>query len=955
MVPKETLRLTVNGDPFEVAAAPNQTLLEVLRETVGLTGTKRGCDDASCGACTVLVDGRPVLACIRLALTCDGAEITTVEGAARTPLGARIEKALAEEGGLQCGFCTPGIVLAAQAIFREDPHPGEEALRAGLSGNLCRCTGYLGILEALKKVSRAPAAPRAAGGKPAADSGSAASVVGNPRPLLDAGDRASGRAAFVEDLRFPGMLHGRFLRSPHPHARIIAVDVSRALAIPGVHAVITGKDIPHRYGVMPVGHDETALAVDKARYAGQEVAAVAAVSEEIAEEALAAIGVDYEVLPSYLTAQEALDARSHWIHEDRPRNIEKEYHHAFGSPEAGFAGAEVIVEDDFFHPRVTHAAIEPHGTVAVPEAGGRITLWTSTQAPRHIQRGVSMALGIPESAVRVIPCAVGGGFGGKSETFPQDVAGALLARLTGRAVRFRLSREEVFFLHRGRPESHIRMRLGLRRDGKIAAVECETIQDGGAFCGYGVASILYSGALLGAIYDVEHLRFDGYRVLTTKPACGPMRGHGTIGARHAFEALLDRAAAALGLDPLEVRRRNLLRPNVRTVNDLRVTSYGYPRCLELVAEASGWREKRGKLPPGRGIGLAGSHYVSGASNAILRGGFPHSTVLLQAERDGSVTLFSGASELGQGSTTAQAVIAAQVLGLSPGDIRVVAGDTALTPVDLGSYSSRVTFMTGNAVLEASRKLASRILQGAAAHLGVGEEELELRDRGVRRRGDGKPCLSFLEALRLAVKEDGALAMKGSYWPPPAAQGGSYPGAGVGPGVSFSYAAQAVEVEVNGETGAVKVVKVWAAHDCGRALNPLAVKGQVEGSVWMGLGQALGEAQSFSPQGRPFNGGLLEYKVPTSVESPPVEVFIVESGDPEGPFGAKEAGEGSLAAVLPAFTNALYDATGIWFSDLPVTPAKVLAALEEKRTGKASRERRVKHPVVPRTGAESRSC
>jgi 4-hydroxybenzoyl-CoA reductase subunit alpha len=330
-------------------------------------------------------------------------------------------------------------------------------------------------------------------------------------------------------------------------------------------------------------------------------------------------------------------------------------------------------------------------------------------------------------------------------------------------------------------------------------------------------------------------------------------------------------------------------------------------------------------------------------------------VVLQAERDGSVTLFSGASELGQGSNTALAIIAAGVLGLSAAEIRVVSGDTALTPVDLGSYSSRVTFMTGNAVREAAGKLGSRILEHAAAHLGVGAGELELRDRGVWRPGEGKPSLSFLEALRLAVREEGGLAVKGVYRPPEDARGGSFPGAGVGPGVSFSYAAQVVEVEVDEETGEIEVVQVWAAHDCGKALNPLAVKGQIEGSVWMGLGQALGEAQSFSPQGLHFNGGLLEYKVPTAADSPPIETFIIESGDPEGPFGAKEAGEGSLAAVLPALTNAVYDATGIWFCDFPLTPDRVLAALEKRRSGKFSRRWEMTHPAVPRHEAAHPPC
>jgi len=788
-----------------------------------------------------------------------------------------------------------------------------------------------------------------------------APAVGRATPLLDSRERVSGRLVFVGDVRLAGMLRGRFLRSPHAHARIVSIDVSRCRALPGVHAVITGKDTARRYGVLPVGQDETAIAIDRVRFVGQEVAAVAAVDDETAERALRAIAVEYEVLPAYLDAQHALDGCGPPIHDDRPRNIEKEYHHVFGDPDEGFRRAEVVVEDTFYHPRVTHAALEPHGTVARYDGGGRFTLWTSTQAPRHVQRGVATALDVAESSVRVIPCAVGGGFGGKSETFPHDVAAALLARITGRPVQFIATREEVFLLHRGRPESHIRMRVGLRADGRIAAVECETIQDGGAFCSYGVVTILYSGALLAAIYDVRDLRFDGYRVVTNKPPCGPMRGHGTIGARHAFEVVLDRAAEALGLDPVTVRERNLLEPGSRTVNDLRVTSYGYPRCLATVVEASRFRDKYRRLPRGRGVGIGSSHYVSGASNAILRGRFPHTTVALRAERDGSVVLFTGAVEIGQGSDTAQAIIVARTLGIAPEQVRVVSGDTALTPVDLGSYASRVTFMAGNAALEAAERLATKLRARVARHLDVPADELELRGERVRSKRDRAVSVSFLEALRLTAEEEGCLQTQGAYWPPPEARGGRFPGAGVGPGVSYSYAAQVAEVEVDEETGEVRVLDVWAAHDCGRALNPLTVRGQIEGSVWMGLAQALTEEQLFNERGQCLNPSLLEYKVPTTLDLPRLHTFIVESDDPEGPFGAKEVGEGSLAAILPAIASAVYDAVGVWINDLPITPEKVLAALAARADAKdgtarahgASTLRRppVPHPRVRTTSPE----
>ncbi len=760
-------------------------------------------------------------------------------------------------------------------------------------------------------------------------------------PLLDAEERVSGRKLYVDDLRLPDTLVARFLRSPNAHARIVSIDVSRALATPGVKSVITGLDAPRRYGVLPVGHDETALAVDKVRYAGQEVACVAAETEEIAEDALRKIVIQYELLTAHLSAHSAMAATHHLVHDDKPGNIEKEYHHSFGDSVRGLAEADVVVADTFYHPRVSQAATEPHGTLARFDGADHWTIWTSTQTPRHVQRGVALALDVPAESIRVIPCAVGGGFGGKSETFPQDVSAALLSRITGAPVRIRLSREEVFTLHRGRPENYVRMRLGLRRDGKVTAVECEVIQDGGAFCGYGVATILYSGALLGAIYDIDNIRYDGYRVLTNKPACGPMRGHGTIATRHAFEALLDQAAVALDLDPLDVRRANLLKPNSRTVNDLRVTSYGYPECLERVAEASSWKARRGRMPRGRGLGMAGSHYVSGAANSIVRGSSPHSTVVIEIDPSGRVTLLTGAAEIGQGSDTVLALVAARRLGLEASAIRVISGDTALTPPDLGSYSSRVTFMTGNAALEAATRLAARLKQAAGKRLGLPPDALVLAGGAVRSAPGGPMLLAFQDAVRMAAGGEGQLIEKGSYLPPGEAQGGRFPGSGVGPGVAYSYSAQVVEVQVNEETGEVRVERVWAAHDCGKALNPQAVMGQVEGSVWMGLGQALSEELHYSPQGLLLNGGLLEYRIPGAVESPPVEVFIVESHDPEGPFGAKEAGEGSVAAVIPALTNAIHDAIGVWITELPITPERVLAAIQRQGHGSGAK------PALPR--------
>jgi len=758
---------------------------------------------------------------------------------------------------------------------------------------------------------------------------SAASPIGARVPMLDSVDKVTGKGLYTDDLKQPGMLVGKILHSPHAHARIRSIDPSAAERLPGVKAVVTGKETPVKYGILPIGHDETIFAVDKVRYIGDNVAGVAAETERIAEEALRLIQVDYEVLPAYFDPEQSLRAETDLIHADKPHNLEKEYHHHFGNVEAGFAQADYIREDRFECAEVTHAALEPHSTLANFDPDGSLTVWSSTQVPYYLMKTLAATLRLAEEQVRVIKPLVGGGFGGKSEVIPLELAAAVLARQAGRPVKITYTREEVAYAHRGRPRTLIELRTGAQRDGRLTAVEARIVQDGGAYCSYGVVTILYSGQLLNAMYDLPNVKFDGYRVLTNKPACGAMRGHGTVNARYAFETQLDMIAAVLGIDPAELRRRNLLQPPCRTVNDLRVLSYGYPECIERVVERSGWNAKRGKLPFGKGIGLAGSHYVSGAANSIIRATMPHTTVELTIDREGNVTLYSGAAEIGQGSDTIQVQIVAAELGLPWERIKLVAADTARTPVDLGSYSSRVTFMAGNATLAAAGQAREKILSAAAQTLGAATPDLLWEEGRVSRRGNPRQALSFEEACRLACGGENTLKFVGAYTPPPDAQGGKYKGAGVGPSPAYSYSAQVAEVSVDVETGQVTVERIVAAHDCGKAINPLTVEGQVEGSVWMGLGQAVQEEMLWE-KGRLMNPGLLEYRTASTLESPPIEPILVESHDPEGPFGAKEAGEGSLAATIPAVVNAIYDAVGVWITSLPVTPEKVLKGLAEKK-------------------------
>ena len=792
------------------------------------------------------------------------------------------------------------------------------------------------------------------------------SVIGKSIAMVDAAGKTTGSGKYADDFNLPGMLVGKILHSPYPHALIKHIDTRRARELDGVVAVVTGEDAPNQYGILPVGHDETALAVGKVRYVGDNVACVAAISEAIAEKALELIEVEYEPLPAYFDPEQSVKAEHDLIHENRPNNMEKDYHHIFGDPEKGFAEADYVAEARYIANEVTHAAMEPHCTLASfeidPQTGkqGRLTVWSSTQVPYYLQHKLSLVLDLPMSQIRVIKPLVGGGFGGKSEIIPLEIIAAVAARAANVPVKITYTREEVFWAHRGRPRTIIDLKTGVKKDGRITAVACKVIQDGGAYCSYGVVTILYSGALLGALYDIPNIRYDGYRVLTNKPACGAMRGHGTVNVRFAFESQMDEIAAKIGLDPVALRLVNLLKPPAITVNGLRVLSYGLPQCIDQVITRSGWNGRRGKLPKGRGLGMACSHYVSGAANSIIRSDMPHSTVNIKIDRDGGVVVYTGAAEIGQGSDTMTAQIAAEVLGCSLSRVKVIAADTDLTPIDLGAYSSRVTFMAGNATLRAAEALKKDIISAAAQRIGCLAEEVVMSGDRVWKRGaepgepesavarghvDGqilrgsvlqsrkeespKTHLSFEEAVVAAIDLHGGLTGTGSYAPPMEARGGQHKGAGVGPSPAYSYSAQVAEVSVDEETGVVTVHKIWAAHDCGRALNPVAVEGQVIGSVWMGLGQALQEEMIWK-DGLMMNPGLLEYRSPSSVESPEIECIIVESIDPEGPFGAKEAGEGSLAATIPAISNAIYDAVGIRLREAPFSPERVLAALRAKK-------------------------
>jgi len=762
--------------------------------------------------------------------------------------------------------------------------------------------------------------------------------IGAYVPMVDGPEKVSGRAKYTADVLQPGMLAGRIYRSPYAHAEILEVDIADAARVPGVLAIVTGADCDKTFGVLPIGRSEHPLARDKVRYKGEPVAAVAAVDEATADRALRLIKMKVRELPAYFTAGQAMAPDAALIHAKKPGNLERDVSFELGNVAAGFAAADLVCEATYNCAEVCQNQMEMHAAVAEYDAvRDRMTVHASTQVPYYVHLMLAQILDMDMSRIRVIKPFVGGGFGCRTECLNVELIAAMLARRTGGAVRIMLTREDTFITHRGRPETDIRMKIGLSKAGKITAVECDCIQRGGAHSGYGVVTILYSGSMLYALYDLHNVKYIGKRVLTNTPPCGAFRGHGTVDVRFAFESLLDQMAGAMGLDPLAVRRANFLAAPTFTDNDLMVNSYGLPECIEWVEKESGWAARKGKLASGngkrKGLGFACSHYISGASKPVNWTGEPHATVKLKLDFDGSIVVLTGAAEIGQGSSTVLVQTVAEVLGLDISRVRIVSGDSDVVPKDNGSYSSRVTFIVGNAAIDAANKLKGLLTAAAARKLDAEPGDIECLGE-LYRAGAQDKGLTFEEVVAEALKDSGTITVTGTYSTIPESHGGKkYRGAAIGGTMGYSYSAQVVEVTVDEETGEVAVDKVWVAHDCGKALNRLTVEGQVQGSVWMGMGQAMSEEAGYH-DGLMVTANMLDYRVPTIQDSPPIAVGIVESNDPHGPFGAKEAGEGSLAAFLPALTNAIADATGLRFNNLPVTPDRVFAAIDRRqRTAK----------------------
>ena len=757
------------------------------------------------------------------------------------------------------------------------------------------------------------------------------SLIGERIPRKDAWEKATGAAQYTDDLKLSRMLIGKIKRSPHAHARILAIDTGKAETLPGVKAVLVGSEAPTPYGIMPQVPTEFALAVNKVRYVGEGVAAVAAVDEETALEALDLINVEYEPLPAYLTPDEALQDGAVPLHVDKRGQpiTYNEGNQSFGDVDRALSRSAYVLEKNISTQYVNHVFLEPHSALAKFDSGGRLTIWSSTQIPHYLHRTLSLVLEIPMQKIRVIVPAVGGGFGGKGEVASNELCAALFARKSGRPVKVTFERKEVFFTNKGRHPMHMWIKVGVDENGMLQAVDFDTLMDGGAYLGWGVVVMFYCAAMLHLPYRVQNVRFHGRRVYTNKPTCGAMRGLGGVQPRFALETMLDEIALELKMSPYDLKRSNAVESGYTTALNNYVRHSEYRKCLDNVVKRSGYLEKHGKLPFGKGIGLAGGHYSSGTAYTLYLSYKPHSSALIRVDTESGVSVYCGAADIGQGSDTVLGMVAAETLGIPYSDVQVYSGDTGITPFDLGSFSSRVTVACGMAVKDAALEINKKLFGVAAVSLGVQGEQLISRNGKIFSQFEQQKSMDFWEAVEEYIAAYGPLAATGHYTPPRRSAIGKVHGGNIGHSPTYGFTAHVVEVEVDLETGEVRVMKVTESGDCGQAINPMNVEGQVEGSIIMGMGQALFEEMVVKGE-RVINNNLHEYRIPTMMDIPEIETEIVDSYDPESPYGAKECGEGPIQPVIPAILNALYDAIGIRITTLPITPEKVLKALKEKK-------------------------
>ena len=947
---KQLIKLRVNGDSYEVAVEPWAILADVLRENLGLTGTKKACDLGNCGSCTVLMNGKPVLSCLVLALDAQDNDIVTIEGMAKEDKLHPLQQAFIDHGAIQCGFCTPGMLLSAKALLDENPRPNEEEVKQTISGNLCRCTGYHKVVEAILGVTQTD--------QNEISKTTQHRVVGKRIPRVDANVKATGQAEFAVDVVLPRMLHGKILRSPYPHARILSIDTSRAETMPGVKAVITGKDTGVvRFSFLDTPRypaDQCPLAVDEVRFIGEEVAAVAAVTEEIAEEALRLIRVEYEELPAVFNPEESIKDGAPRIHDkiipntttawedfgvvrearpyDAVNNISNQVLITIGDIEQGFRKSDYIREDRFEIPSTAHVALEPHVAVASFDSSGKLDVWLSHMGYEHKRFWLAKTLGLPISKVRVHKTYVGGAFGGKISLFPYEFLAAYLSRRAGQPVKIVLSRNEVLSTCYTSRRFIVNVKTGVKKDGTIMAQHVKIIDDVGAYR-YSSPTALYLGHVFRhAIYNIPHVKHEGIGVYTNKLPTGPKRGHGSQQMSFAVESQLDIIAKEIGIDPVELRLKNLRKKGDVLPNGDKLESYGLPEAIRQVAQSSGWKKKEGNQPH-RGMGIGVASMFSGAHN------YPFgSAAIVKLNPDGRFTVFTGQTEFGQGADTAMAQIAAEELGLTVSDMVVVSGDSELCPYDIGNWLSAGCYVSGQAVRKAAADTKQQLFAYAAEALHTKVDELAIGDGCIHMKTQPDKAVTFADLYKYGIQIKGGDPIIGkgytkavpdvSFW------GGSFKGTATpskGSGRftdAYGFAAAIAEVEVDKETGKVKVIRITVADDCGTDINPLNVKGQLESQAVMAVGDALFE-EVIIQQGRVINPSLADYKIPTVLDVPKLTTISVQDYEPKGPFGAKEVGETARAATIVAVANAVSNAIGSRIYSLPITPEKILAALRTR--------------------------
>lgn len=766
-------------------------------------------------------------------------------------------------------------------------------------------------------------------------------IIGKRFPRVDGLPKVTGQAKYAADLSLPGMLYGKLLRSPYPHARIVNIDVSKARQLPGVAAVITAADFGgFRYGFLPHTRDEAPLAIDKVRFIGDEVAAVAAIDLATAERAIELIDVTYEQLPAVYDPEEALREGAPAIHDHVQNNLSAHVKMEFGPVDELLSRSHYVREDTFYSQSVLHGFLEPHACLAQWDQEGGITIWASKQSPYFAYRNLASCFNLPLSKVRVIQPFVGGGFGGKNETFALDFCAVMLAKITGRPVKIVAEMEEVLMAGRRRHPMKIWMKTGVNKDGLLQATDVRVIADGGAYTAVGPMTIYLAGAFVSLPYKLPAYRYEAWRAYTNKPVSVAQRGHGIPQVRYAAECQLDLIARELGLDPMEIRWRNAVESGHVTVNKMHVSSCGLKESILKAAESVNWKKSKeaskDKTEAGpilKGVGMACNAFCSGAR---LHGHTACSAVV-KVHEDGTVTLLTGSTDSGQGSETVLAAITAELLGIPLEHVYVSKVDTQNTPVDPGSYGSRVTSTAGNAVRIAVEKVKEQLAQVAAQKLKADAERIKFGNGEVWVEGDESRKMPFRQLCRLAYTfQRGHVIIGHGYW----GQDIDLPNWETGEGDvagTYSFGTQIAEVEVNKETGQIKVTKMIVAHDLGFSINPLSAEGQHEGSIFGGMGHALYEECQVE-EGRTLNPSFLGYRMPTALDMPSdIRSINIETHDAEGVFGAKESAEGTQVSTVPAIVNAIYDATGIMFTELPITPEKVLQALaaKERRSANAT--------------------